>query len=128
MTVTVTVKLLVTCGKLGDTTWETPKSAAAPMVVIAEAELFVATKSVAAELVTVAVLVKTPSIVGLIVKVRVAVPLLAIFPSVHVTTPLFVETVPWEVVAVTYEAPAGIGSVTTVLDAAAGPLFVTFSV
>lgn len=119
--VTVTVKLLVTCGELGDTVWETPRSAAGPMVVVNEEELFVVTKSVPAELVMVAVLERAPSIVGRNVTVRLAIPLVTIFPNVQVTAPLFVATVPCDVVAPTKEAPGGTASLTTVLDADEGP-------
>src|SRR5437879_1701512 len=88
VTVTVKVKLLVTCGELGETTWETPRSAAGPILVVHEAELFAATKSLPTEFVTVAMLVRTPSAAGWTVRVRVAVPLLTIFPNVQVTIPL----------------------------------------
>src|SRR5438874_303400 len=98
------------------------------MVVITEAELFVVAKSLLAALVTVAMLVKTPSAAGLTVSVRLAVPLLTIFPNVQLTTPLVCANVPCVVVAETNEAPTGRGSVTTALDAADGPLFVTRSV
>src|SRR5439155_9808872 len=120
-------KMLLTRSHVRDTVRDMDRSAAGPIVVVHEAELFAATKSVPAELVTVARLVRTPSAVGWTVRVRVAVPLLTIFPNVQVTTPFAWENVPGGV-AETNEAPAGTGSVTAVLAAAEGPLLVTWSV
>src|SRR5260370_841482 len=103
------------------------RSAAGPIVVVHEAELFAATKSVAAELVTAAMLVKTPWAVAWTVGVRVAVPLLPIFPNVQVTTPFAWENVPGGV-AETNEVPDDRASVATVLVAPEGPLPVPRSV
>src|SRR2546428_716083 len=100
------------------------RSAAGPIVVVHEAELFAATKSVAAELVTVAMLVRTPSAVGWTVRVRVAVPLLTIFPNVQVTTPFAWENVPgW--FAIMRQAPRARLLPSATLVRAEGPLLVT---
>src|SRR5438445_167550 len=104
------------------------RSAAGPIVVVHEAELLAGTKSVPAELVTVATLVRTPSAVGWTVRVRVAVPLLTIFPNVQVTKIGRASCRHRVVVSETDEAAAGRGSVTKVLAAAEGPLLVTWSV
>src|SRR2546428_721946 len=104
------------------------RSAAGPIVVVHEAELFAATKSVAAELVTVAMLVRTPSAVGWTVRVRVAVPLLTIFPNVQVTTPFAWENVDRKRVVEGKGVDLGGRRIIKKKAAAEGPLLVTRSV
>ena len=88
VTVTVNTTLLKTVVEVGEAICDTPRSAAAAIVVTRAEELFPGDGSAAVELIF-TVLVLAPSVRGLMVTVALTVLLLVISPKEKVTIPLF---------------------------------------
>src|ERR1044071_2337348 len=87
VTVIVKVTLLVNGVEPGTAILENAKSASGLTVVFTDAVLFAGTVSVPAELVMLTMFETAPSTAEFNVRVRLATPLLAMFPTFQVTTP-----------------------------------------